>query len=118
MGNKAAKTTPLTEGTKQRAVEVFEHFDLDKSHSIEKDECIKHWKSNFSKLNTMAMFEAVDANGDGTIELDEWIAFWEIVKGAGHDEEEILEELDNIISGGSWVGFDNLPLAKTKSKSG
>jgi len=33
-----------------------------------------------------------------------------IVKGAGHNEEEINEELERIKNGESWVGFDNLPV--------
>ena len=37
--------------------------------------------------------------------------FWEVVKGAGHSEEEISDELDRIKNGESWCGFDNLPKA-------
>ena len=32
-----------------------------------------------------------------------------IVKGYGHSEEEIREELKNIQNGELWTGFDNLP---------
>lgn len=34
---------------------------------------------------------------------------WKVVKGAGHQESEIMDELDRIANGGSWVGFDDLP---------
>ena len=40
-----------------------------------------------------------------------------IVKGAGHDEEEINEELERIKNGESWVGFDNLPIGGAIGKS-
>ena len=33
-------------------------------------------KSNFAKINTKALFEAVDKDKNGAIEYDEWMAFW------------------------------------------
>ena len=51
----------------------------------------------------------MDVNGDGVISFEEFLGFWETVKGCGHSEEEILQELENIEKGESWVGFDNLP---------
>ena len=40
-----------------------------------------------------------------------------MVKAAGHDEEEIMEELKNIQNGESFPGFSDLPLSKTTSSS-
>lgn len=48
-------------------------------------------------------------NNDGVISLEEFQGFWKVVKGAGHSEEEIMQELDNIKNGESWVGFNDLP---------
>ena len=48
-------------------------------------------------------------NNDGVISKEEFLGFWEVVKGSGHDESEIMEELDKIEKGESWCGFDNLP---------
>ena len=48
-------------------------------------------------------------NGDGVISFDEFLGFWEVVKGANHGEDEILEELGKIEKGESWCGFENLP---------
>ena len=50
-------------------------------------------KSNFAKLNTEALFKAVDADGNGRISEDEWLYFWSEVKASGHSDEEILEEV-------------------------
>ena len=36
--------------------------------------------------------------------------FWKIVKGSGHTEEEIIEELNNIRNGEVWVGFDKVKI--------
>jgi hypothetical protein len=50
-------------------------------------------KENFAKINTEALFNAVDFDKSGEITEDEWLAFWEIVKKSGHTEEEINEEV-------------------------
>lgn len=50
-------------------------------------------KTNFAKLNTEALFKAVDFDRSGEITKDEWLAFWEIVKKSGHTDAEIEEEV-------------------------
>ena len=89
--------------------EVFKVFDKDNSKTIEKDEAIKHWSKNFGKISAQEFFNTVDYNHDGQIQYDEFVDFWMIVKGSGHSEEEIKEELIRIKNGETWMGFDNLP---------
>ena len=58
--------------------------------------CVKfkeNRKSNFAKLNTEALFDAVDFDKSGDITEDEWMAFWEIVKRNGYSDEEINLEV-------------------------
>ena len=73
--------------------EVFKIFDKDGSRTIEKDEAVKHWSRNFGKLSAQEFFNTVDYNHDGQIQYSEFLDFWCIVKGAGHSEEEIQEEV-------------------------
>ena len=75
------------------------------------NEAVNHWKTGFSKISAKEFFNQVDVNKDGAIEFNEFLAFWEVVKGAGHDESEIADELERIKNGESWVGFDDLPKA-------
>ena len=89
--------------------EVFNNFDVDGSNEIDKEEAIKHWKGKFGQLSAREFFNTVDVNHDGKISLEEFVQFWKVVKGAGHSEEEINEELENIKNGESWVGFNDLP---------
>ena len=89
--------------------EVFGIFDIDGSNQIDKSEAVNHWKSAFGKISAKEFFNAVDVNKDGQISLEEFTEFWKAVKDAGHSEEEILEELDNIKNGQSWCGFNDLP---------
>ena len=86
-------------------LEVFAHFDTDNSHEIDKNEAIKHFKGAFARISAKELFNTVDVNHDGTITTEEWMNFWQVVKDAGHSEEEILGELDGILKGESWVGF-------------
>ena len=90
-------------------MEVFGIFDVDGSKEIDKEEALKHWKSAFGKISAKEFFNTVDVNGDGVISFEEFLGFWEVVKGSGHDEEEILDELSKIEKGESWCGFENLP---------
>eukprot|EP00347_Sterkiella_histriomuscorum_P013915 403362872 len=89
--------------------DVFKIFDKDGSKTIDKDEAVKHWSKNFGKISANEFFNTVDYNHDGQIQYDEFVDFWKIVKGSGHSEEEIQEELERIKNGESWIGFDNLP---------
>ena len=67
-------------------LETFKIFDVDGSKNIDKEEALKHWKSNFGKLSAKEFFDQVDFNGDGEISEDEFLRFWKIVKGHGHTE--------------------------------
>ena len=99
----------LTDATMAKVNEVFHSFDVDGSMSIDKEEAVKHWKGKFGQLSAREFFNTVDANQDGKISLEEFVDFWKVVRAAGHSEEEINEELDNIKNGESWVGFNDLP---------
>jgi hypothetical protein len=42
-------------------------FDEDGSKTIEKEEAIKFWGSNFAKINAAEFFKTVDVNDDGHV---------------------------------------------------
>jgi Ca2+-binding EF-hand superfamily protein len=74
--------------------EVFQIFDKDGNKTIDRTEAQKHWATvRFGKISANEFFNTVDFNGDGEIAFDEFVEFWEIVKGSGHSEEEIKEEV-------------------------
>ena len=90
----------------EKVDQLFKLIDLDDSKTIDREETLKFWSSNFAKINSTVLFDQVDTNGDGEIQYDEWIDFWRIVYDSGYSEDEISDELDNIIHGGSWVKFE------------
>ena len=85
---------------------LFRKIDIDDSKTIDPDETLKFWSSNFTKINSTVLFDQVDTNNDGSIQYEEWIDFWRIVYDSGYSEEEICTELDNMLHGGSWVKFE------------
>mmetsp|Transcript_39348 Transcript_39348/g.35037 ORF Transcript_39348/g.35037 Transcript_39348/m.35037 type:complete len:122 (-) Transcript_39348:1285-1650(-) len=110
----------LSPKIQEKALSVFRKIDTDGSKTIDKAETLKFWKNNFAKLSTDALFKSVDADNNGAISEDEWMFFWEEVKKAGHTDQEIIDELDNLEKGESWVYFDKVPQEKnmlnTKNK--
>ena len=114
MGNKGSTfhEEPLSEDLMKVVKETFAIFDADGSKNIDKNEAIKHWKTGFGKLSAKEFFDQVDFDGNGQISEEEFVRFWKIVKGCGHDENEIIEELNNIKNGELWVGFDDVPNMK------
>ncbi|EGR34673.1 hypothetical protein IMG5_004210 [Ichthyophthirius multifiliis] len=88
-------STTLSSELKDKIMSVFKRIDKDGSK-----------QSNFAKVNTDALFKAVDVDNSGTITEDEWLQIWITVKESGHSEQEIEEELENLLLGFSWVYFD------------
>ncbi len=89
-------------------------IDTDRSNSLEREEAIKFWATNYAKLNTNELFDQVDKNGDNSIQLSEWLEFWLLVLKSGHSAEEISTELDNLLSGSPWVKFENVDNTRGK----
>ena len=97
---------------------LFNLIDEDNSKTIDREETLKFWSKNFPKINSNELFDQVDKNNDGSIQLEEWIEFWTIVFNSGYSENEICNELDNMIEGGSWVKFEtNEKLGGKKNRS-
>ncbi|CAD8097788.1 unnamed protein product [Paramecium primaurelia] len=106
MGCTTAKINePLSQRLRHKASEIFKKLDIKGNGTIDKEGTEQFWKSNFAKLNTEALFEAVDFDKSGDITEEEWMAFWEIVKENGYSEEEINLELDELMDGKAWVQF-------------
>ena len=79
--------------------EVFTIFDKDGNKTIDRAEATKHWSQvRFGKISAIEFFNTVDFNHDGEISVNEFVEFWEIVKGSGHSEDEIREEVSHSLT--------------------
>jgi len=85
----------------------FDKMDIDGDGSVTKEEAVKFWGKNFAKVNAQSMFNEVDEDGNGSVSWDEFIAFWKNVVGSGYSEDDILEEVEMMLEGGSWVDFND-----------
>lgn len=91
----------------EKVQELFKRIDDDGNGTITKEEAMKFWGKNWAKVNAQAMFNEVDQNGEEAITNVKWLEFWKNVVASGYPEDDVLEELDEILSGGSWVDFDD-----------
>ena len=96
MGGKKSKhiEKPLPTNLEKKVIELFYKIDKDKSNSIEIAEAKEFWKKNFSQVNTIALFDQVDVNGDGCIQIDEWIQHWvDVFKTGKYSEDYLINEV-------------------------
>lgn len=75
--------------------------------SVDRSEAIKFWGKNFAKVNANAMFNEVDVDKDGELTLAEWKAFWRNVLKHDYSAEDVLEEVNSMLEGGSWVDWND-----------
>lgn len=85
----------------------FDKMDADSDGSVTKEEAIKFWGKNFAKINATSMFNEVDEDGNGSVTWEEFLAFWKNVVGSGYDVDDLKEEVQMMMEGGSWVDFDD-----------
>ena len=91
----------------QKVQELFQLIDYDKSKGLIKQETLQFWADAFPKINTKEIFSHVDYNRDGEIKFgDEWLRFWTKVYNSGYSEDEIINEIEIMKKGGSWVQFN------------
>jgi len=97
----------LKPSLEQMLKSFFDKMDLDGDGSVTKEEAVKFWGTNFAKVNATAMFNEVDEDGNESIDWHEFVAFWKNVVGSGYSEEDLEEEVEMMLEGGSWVDFND-----------
>jgi len=85
----------------------FDKMDGDNNGEVSKEEAVAFWGTNFAKVNAKSMFNEVDEDGSNTITWDEFLKFWQNVVGSGYPQEDVEEEVDMMLEGGSWVDFND-----------
>ena len=98
---------PMSDEVEQLLKKFFDTMDRNQDGEVTKDEAIAHWGSNFAKVNATSMFNEVDEDGNESVTWEEFLAFWRNVVASGYSQDDILEEVQMMIEGGSWVDFDD-----------
>ena len=105
--NAVKSDVALSEVLTSKLKAFFDKMDDDKNGEVSKEEAIAFWGSNFAKVNANSMFNEVDADGNASISWDEFLKFWQNVVASGYAEEDVVEEVDMMLEGGSWVDFND-----------
>ena len=83
-------------------------MDADGNGTVTKEEAKAFWKKNWANVNAQAMFNEVDDDSNGEVNYEEWLVFWRnVLAQPEYSEEEVSEELDNMLEGGSWVDWND-----------
>lgn len=64
-GVESVVQSELSEDLRQKAIDTFALVDTDGSGQVSKEEALKHWQGNFSKLSAQEFFEQTDFDRDG-----------------------------------------------------
>ena len=99
--------TELSEELKTLLKTFFDKMDDDKNGEVSKDEAVKFWGKNFAKVNATSMFNEVDEDSNGTVSWPEFLRFWQNVAGSGYPQDDIKDEVEMMLEGGSWVDFND-----------
>mmetsp|Transcript_13409 Transcript_13409/g.15216 ORF Transcript_13409/g.15216 Transcript_13409/m.15216 type:complete len:126 (-) Transcript_13409:307-684(-) len=108
----------LSPNARNTLSDLFRKMDIDGSGDITRKEAVEFWSKSFAKLNAEAFFNEVDADESKSITLEEYLDFWEQVKKNNYSEKEILQEVNNMIHGGSWVDWKDGRSTNKGAKSG
>lgn len=104
----------LSQNCWDKIEQIFRKMDPDGSNAVTRDEARAFFQCAFGNLSVDAMFSEVDVDGSGAIDADEFIKFWVHVKKSGYKEQDIVDELEELISGGAWVDWKD---GKTTDKA-
>jgi len=104
-----AKDKPsLSPAMLDKVKKLFEKIDINADGSITQSEATTFWGKNWAKVNAQAMFNEVDDDANGSVTYEEWLDFWtNVVAQPEYDEADVIEEIDNIMQGGSWVDWSD-----------
>jgi len=89
----------------QKCEELFRILDCDGTMVINREKAEKHFVGAFAKVSVDAMFNELDPNNHGQINAKEWMKFWLQVRSSGYKEKDMMEELENLKEGSTWVDW-------------
>lgn len=105
LGARRKQSIGLSLQARTKVRELFAKMDVDINMQVTRSEAESYFKGSFGRLSVNAMFNEVDVDKNRQISEEEFVQFWEQVKKCGYSEEDILEEVDQLILGGTWVDW-------------
>lgn len=96
--------------------ELFKRMDADGSNQVTYEEALMFFKGSFGKFSCDAMFNEVDVDKSGQISADEFMDFWVQVRKSGYSDQDILDEVEVVLEGGTWVDWKDQRDTTSSSK--
>eukprot|EP00929_Paragymnodinium_shiwhaense_P041908 TRINITY_DN21764_c0_g1_i1.p1 TRINITY_DN21764_c0_g1~~TRINITY_DN21764_c0_g1_i1.p1 ORF type:complete len:295 (-),score=79.63 TRINITY_DN21764_c0_g1_i1:474-1358(-) len=90
-----------------KAEAIFHKMDTHGRNVVTPVEAAKFFKGSFAKISGEAMFNQIDLDRSGAITGEEFMGFWTHVQEVGYSEQEILQELEELASGGTWTDWND-----------
>lgn len=87
---------------------LLDKMDEDYSGEVSKHEAMEFFGKcsvGFAKVSAKEMLGSIDQDDDASLSRAEFVKYFEAVKRSGYEEREIMGAIDEILSGGVWVGF-------------
>lgn len=94
----------LSQKAWDKLLNLYIKMDADGCNAVKRDTALAFF-STYKNVNVEAMFNEVDVDKSGAITSEEFMDFWMQVRSSGYSEELILEEVEQIMEGGSWVDW-------------
>lgn len=88
-----------------KAESVFLQMDADNSNAVTRSEALEFFQGGYRGLSVDAMFNEIDTDNSGVITAQEFMEFWVQVRQAGYSEKEMIDELEEVMQGGTWVDW-------------
>ena len=61
----------------------------------------------YTASTSLALNRTDERYVSGSVTKEEWMGFWKNVLKHGYPEEDLLEEVDMLKEGGSWVDYND-----------
>lgn len=87
--------------------DLFSRLDLDGSNAVSRQEALDFFQGKFGQLSVDEMFSKVDCDDSGAITAPEFASYWVHIRNLGYSEQEILDEVSQILKGGTWVAWSD-----------
>jgi len=85
--------------------ELYAKLAKEERRGVTREDAQHFFKGAFAGVSAQAMFNQVDVDDSGNITGQEFAEFWIQIRKSGYPESRILDEVQKLLSGDSWVDF-------------
>jgi len=107
----------LSAHTWHKCEELFNKIAADGSLEITRERAERFFSGAFGKLSADEMFAQVAVTHQDTITAEDFMTFWINVKNSGYKEKDMLDEIEDLLQGMTWVDWKHQRFPSCSSTS-